>query len=296
MTWDRTMELHDMTPHSLWVNRRSIDVWVNMYEHSAANKLACYTHNKKSHITWSVAQRQRAVPVLEMSQIMFSDDDDVSKHAAELERIHEAISVQESPSTTFDADDCKENQSSCPFIDGDPIYRRILHERKRPLRDVFILPFVPPSNTHDEYEFGSDQEYSNERNDCSTSDGSRPPSTESCDAGRSTPSRRSHSSLSASSTPLLDRRRRRRLQKLRDAVIATRATASDDDQEFVPGLATFESLLEDQETLTMKLRPRKGFLFSFYAISFTSQNVNSRVGRGETFDQTESCHCALVSS
>ncbi|RCN30052.1 hypothetical protein ANCCAN_24181 [Ancylostoma caninum] len=202
-----------------------------------------------------------------MSQIMFSDDDDVSKHAAELERIHETITtqgihrgngyLQEPSPTPFDADDCKENQSSCPFIDGDPIYRRILQERKRPLRDVFMLPFVPPSKTHDEYEFESDQDFSDEENDCSTSGGSRPPSTESCDACRSTPGRRSHSSLSASSTPLLDRRRRRRLQKLRDAVIATRTTASDDDQEFVPGLSTFESLLTDQDTLTMKLRPRK---------------------------------------
>ncbi|RCN28961.1 hypothetical protein ANCCAN_25289 [Ancylostoma caninum] len=40
-------------------------------------------------------------------------------------------------------------------------------------------------------------------------------------------------------------------------ISATRTTASDDDQEFVPGLSTFESLLTDQETLTMKLRPRK---------------------------------------
>ncbi|KAL6731354.1 hypothetical protein Aduo_002227 [Ancylostoma duodenale] len=188
---------------------------------------------------------------------MFSDDDDVTKHAAELERIHETITTQEPSPSLFDADDCKENQSSCPVIDGDPIYRHILQERKRPLRDVFILPFVPPSKTHDEYEFGSDQDFSDEENDCSTSGGSRPPSTESCDAGRSTPGWRSHSSLSASSTPLLDRRRRRRLQKLRDAVIATRTTASDDDQEFVPGLSTFESLLTDQETLTMKLRPRR---------------------------------------
>ncbi|KAK6730337.1 hypothetical protein RB195_007042 [Necator americanus] len=193
----------------------------------------------------------------EMSQLMFSDDDDVSRHAADLEQIHKSIALNEPSFLPFNSAYCKENQISCTRLEKTPIYRRLHPERRCPLGEVFVKPFVPVTNSNDEYEFGSDHDACNEQAVRSSFSYSRPPSTESSASSGSATDQRPNTPLSTSNTPRLDRRKRLRLQKLRDAVIAARSTASDDDQEFVPGPCEFGSLLDDQETPTRKLRPRR---------------------------------------
>ncbi|ETN73073.1 hypothetical protein NECAME_04381 [Necator americanus] len=106
---------------------------------------------------------EQALHGFEMSQLMFSDDDDVSRHAADLEQIHKSIALNEPSFLPFNSAYCKENQISCTRLEKTPIYRRLHLGRRCPLGEVFVKPFVPVTNSNDEYEFGSDHDACNEQ-------------------------------------------------------------------------------------------------------------------------------------
>ncbi|CAJ0594103.1 unnamed protein product [Cylicocyclus nassatus] len=172
------------------------------------------------------------------------DDDDVSKHEAKLEQIHKALVTKE-PHRAL-TDDSKENEPSLFYLNEDPVCLRILREREGPIQNVFARPFASPAKHGDVFEFDSSEcKHSNDSE-------SRPMSATSMYSSSS--SSRPCSALSGSHTPSLSRRRRQRLQKLREAIIACHA--GEDDEEFVPPVADMESS-EAENTPKMMLRPRR---------------------------------------
>ncbi|WKX89017.1 hypothetical protein Q1695_008568 [Nippostrongylus brasiliensis] len=193
-----------------------------------------------------------------MALVMFSDDEDVSRHGAVLDTIHDDIVKRaKTPEPTILFED-KENIERVPylkFVEKDPICREILAERQRPVGDVWILPMAPPSKCEDEYEFPFDQE----------SPGVQTIKQESPDSAERTPSRgcsapRTRSnSLSESCTPRIQRRKLLRLQQLLEATEGGPSGHSDDDEAFIPTLSVddYEALYEEQAELKMRLRPKR---------------------------------------
>ncbi|VDM69625.1 unnamed protein product, partial [Strongylus vulgaris] len=120
------------------------------------------------------------------------------------------------PYPLSDIADFKENRTSSCF-NKDPIYRRILQDRRRPLHDVFLLPLITPSN-QDDYEFRGDEDFLEEQANPSPRSESRQTSRDQFDSPCNNLDRPG-SAHSASHTALLCRRRKQRLQKLRDAIM-----------------------------------------------------------------------------
>uniref|UniRef100_A0A7I4XWJ3 G patch domain-containing protein 2-like n=1 Tax=Haemonchus contortus TaxID=6289 RepID=A0A7I4XWJ3_HAECO len=207
-----------------------------------------------------------------MASVMFSDDEDVSRHAAELDQVHDNLIYSEKCSPNFLAlDDSKENQPKSAFglsIETDPICRRILAEKRRPFGDVFILPMVKPARGGDEYAFSnSDSEKSKGPvTHLRTLNRSkeRTQSVKASPAGQRLLDACSMKSSPASllNTPRLSYRKKARLRRLFHAGIETQQSQSDDDQDFIPSLSIseYESLLREKPRLEMDLRPRKGGL------------------------------------
>lgn len=198
-----------------------------------------------------------------MTSVVFSDDEDVSKHASTLDNIHGIIVEHMKPCVDWESGcDLKENQPRAganSSIENDPIYRQMLAEKRRPLGDVFILPMARPSKTQDEYQFVTDSEPTDDKVECQNfvESPSSAGTLISCTPLRSASRTNSRP---ASSTPRIYSRKRQRIRKLLDAELDIRSSQSDDDQEFVPELtvSTYESLCKLQPVLTMNLRPRKG--------------------------------------
>ncbi|KAK5979886.1 hypothetical protein GCK32_004364 [Trichostrongylus colubriformis] len=196
-----------------------------------------------------------------MASIMFSDDEDVSRHEALLDKVHDTIiqcrNCFSNFTTVVDSKENEENQlQSTPdfCIESDPICRRILAEKQRPLGDVFILPMAKPAKNGNEYEFSSDAVLENELVSTPTRSLKRSP------MGHTSAAIRTRSkSASASNTPRFSHRKRTRLRKLFHAEINLQRSESDDDQEFIPSLPTsdYESILRETPELKMNLRPRK---------------------------------------
>ncbi|KAK6054287.1 hypothetical protein COOONC_08210 [Cooperia oncophora] len=162
------------------------------------------------------------------------------------------------PSNSMIADDSKENQSQNAFdvcLANDPISRRILAEKRRPLGDVFILPMAKPAKDLNEYEFCSDTENQKEQIATPARQMEHTPLASTTQSVRSIKS----NPMSSSNTPRLSHRKRARLRRLFEAEIDVHHPQSDDDQEFIPLLSTseYESLLREKPTLEMSLRPRK---------------------------------------
>ncbi|KAK6028038.1 hypothetical protein OSTOST_05922, partial [Ostertagia ostertagi] len=201
---------------------------------------------------------------------MFSDDEDVSRHAAVLDQVHDTIIHSKKwSSNSVAADNSKENQSRTTLVslENDPVCRRILAEKRRPLGDVFILPMTKPASDGNEYEFSSDTEKGKNQDSTPTRSMDRTPSANTSTAPQSRRSTRSNS-VSSSNTPRLSYRKRTRLRRLFKASVyasffyscfETRQSQSDDDQEFIPSLSIpeYESLLRERPESKMSLRPRK---------------------------------------
>ncbi|KAJ1373148.1 hypothetical protein KIN20_035487 [Parelaphostrongylus tenuis] len=194
------------------------------------------------------------------SSVVFSDDEDVSMHAAALEESHTSIMSKPHPSESSEADE-KENVLRSVFK-NDPVSLRVLADRNRSPGDVFILPMVAPSRLRDEYEFPSDSKDSLGQSSSFVQRKSCSFSKEYSDSPEGTSRRQTKikSPSSTSSTPRTSHRKRLRLRQLREVGMSIgQPSESDDDEEFTPKRSVLdsESPSGSQAVFTMRLRPRK---------------------------------------